>query len=87
MQDTTTPPDILANAGGVVVSYFEWAQNIQRFSWSLERVNNELESIMTAGYKATYEYSQTHGVTFRTAAYNIAVERLMTAINLRGFLK
>lgn len=80
-------PDILANAGGVVVSYFEWAQNIQRFKWGLERVNNELESIMTAAYKTTYEYSQTHGVTFRAAAYNIAVERLTKAIDLRGFLK
>ncbi len=80
-------PDILANAGGVVVSYFEWAQNIQRFKWELTRVNAELESIMTSGYRATYAYSQTHGVSLRSAAYNIAVDRLTKAIELRGFLK
>ncbi len=80
-------PDILANAGGVVVSYFEWAQNIQQFRWGLERVNNELEQTMTAGYNAVHEHSQSHGVTYRSSAYSIAVERLMRAIELRGFLK
>lgn len=80
-------PDVLANAGGVVVSYFEWAQNIQQFKWGLDRVNSELETIMTTAYRATYAYSQTHNVTLRSAAYNIAVERLTKAIDLRGFLK
>lgn len=83
----TVVPDILANAGGVIVSYFEWAQNIQRFKWGLERVNNELESIMTVAYRATYEYAQEHGVSLRGAAYNLAIDRLTKAIELRGFLK
>ena len=83
----TVVPDILANAGGVVVSYFEWAQNIQQFKWKLERVNGELESIMQKAYKLTYQRSQEHGVPMRAAAYNIAVERLTRAIELRGFLK
>lgn len=80
-------PDILANAGGVIVSYFEWAQNVQRFSWELDRVNGELESIMSDAYESTYELSKSLNTTLRDAAYNIAVERLWRAIELRGFLK
>ncbi len=83
----TVVPDVLANAGGVVVSYFEWAQNIQQFKWKLDRVNDELESIMTAAYRATREHMQSHGVTMRAAAYNIAVKRLTEATEMRGFLK
>lgn len=83
----TVVPDILANAGGVIVSYFEWAQNIQQFKWKLERVNDELESIMEAAYRATYKHSQQHGTRMRAAAFNIAVGRVMRAIDLRGFLK
>ncbi|MDA1296945.1 MAG: Glu/Leu/Phe/Val dehydrogenase [Chloroflexi bacterium] len=83
----TVVPDILANAGGVVVSYFEWAQNIQQFKWKLERVNDELESIMETAYRATYKHSQQHGTRMRAAAFNIAVGRVMRAIDLRGFLK
>lgn len=80
-------PDILANAGGVVVSYFEWAQNIQRFKWTLERVNAELESIMMNAYRATQQHAESRGLTLRSAAYDIAIERLNKAIELRGFLK
>jgi glutamate dehydrogenase (NAD(P)+) len=83
----TVVPDILANAGGVIVSYFEWAQNIQQFKWKLERVNEELESIMEKAYRLTYQRSREFGVPMRMAAYNLAVERLTKAIELRGFLK
>jgi glutamate dehydrogenase (NAD(P)+) len=80
-------PDILANAGGVVVSYFEWAQNIQVFSWDLERVNSELDKVMERAYTATRDFAREHEVSLREAAYNIAVERVAKAIQLRGFLK
>jgi glutamate dehydrogenase (NAD(P)+) len=80
-------PDILANAGGVVVSYFEWAQNIQVFSWDLERVNSELDKVMERAYTATRDFAREHEVSLREAAYDIAVERVAKAIQLRGFLK
>jgi glutamate dehydrogenase (NAD(P)+) len=80
-------PDILANAGGVVVSYFEWAQNIQVFSWDLERVNSELDRVMERAYTATRDFARAHEVSLREAAYDIAVERVTNAIQLRGFLK
>lgn len=83
----TVAPDILANAGGVVVSYFEWAQNIQRFQWTLERVNTELQSIMKQAYEATRRYSIERNLPMRAAAYHIAVDRVSKAIELRGFLK
>jgi glutamate dehydrogenase/leucine dehydrogenase len=80
-------PDILANAGGVVVSYFEWAQNIQQFKWKLDRVYAELTAIMETAYRATHEYSMQNSVTLRSAAYTLAIQRLHRAIELRGFLK
>jgi glutamate dehydrogenase (NAD(P)+) len=80
-------PDILANAGGVVVSYFEWAQNIQQFKWKLDRVYAELTSIMETAYRATQEYAMANSVTLRSAAYTLEIQRLHRAIELRGFLK
>jgi glutamate dehydrogenase (NAD(P)+) len=82
----TVLPDILANAGGVIVSYFEWAQNIQQFRWDEARVNGELERILLAAYRSVRETSQQHGLTMRRAAYRIAVDRVARAIQLRGFV-
>jgi glutamate dehydrogenase (NAD(P)+) len=79
-------PDILANAGGVIVSYFEWTQNIQQFRWELDRVNAELERMLLPAYRAVRALSQERGVTMRRAAYLIAVERVARAIRLRGFV-
>ena len=77
-------PDILANAGGVIVSYFEWVQNLQQFSWEKHHINQELEKILCAAYQAVRAKSQKLKVSLRTAAFIIAVERVDLAERLRG---
>lgn len=82
----TIIPDILANAGGVTVSYFEWTQNIQQFRWERDRVDQELAKILTNAYQAVQERAAANNLTLRQAAYVIAVERVVQAIRLRGFV-
>jgi glutamate dehydrogenase (NAD(P)+) len=77
-------PDILANAGGVVVSYFEWVQNIQQFSWNEQRVNSELETIMLKAYRKVREVALRRKVALRTAAFLIGIGRVGRAKTLRG---
>jgi glutamate dehydrogenase/leucine dehydrogenase len=79
-------PDILANAGGVTVSYFEWTQNIQQFRWEEDRVNGELERILVGAYRSVRELAQQQAISLRRAAYRIAVRRVAEAIRLRGFV-
>ena len=80
----TLVPDILANAGGVVVSYFEWVQNIQSVSWTEDEVNAKLTDIMTNAFTAVYELSKKRGISLRMDAYLIAMDRVVTAKKMRG---
>ncbi|MFW9780784.1 MAG: Glu/Leu/Phe/Val dehydrogenase [Candidatus Heimdallarchaeota archaeon] len=78
-------PDILANSGGVCVSYFEYLQDIHSYFWKLDRINKELKRIILDAFEETYKISQERKIQLRTAAYIIAVGRLAKAIELRGF--
>ncbi|WP_106208329.1 Glu/Leu/Phe/Val family dehydrogenase [Aliiruegeria haliotis] len=69
-------PDILANAGGVTVSYFEWTQNVQQFRWDEARVNAELDKRMSASYRAVREVATEYGTDLRTAAFVLAIRRV-----------
>lgn len=77
-------PDILANAGGVCVSYFEYVQDIRAYFWDLDRINRELKRILTEAFEDVYKVYKERKISLRTAAYIIAVSRIAKAIDLRG---
>ncbi|WP_293914303.1 Glu/Leu/Phe/Val dehydrogenase [Deinococcus sp.] len=80
----TLIPDVLANAGGVSVSYFEWVQDFSSFFWTEAEINARLERIMNEAFSSLWAVSEQHGVTLRTAAYIVACTRVLEARALRG---
>ena len=85
-RDITVIPDILANAGGVTGSYFEWSQNIQQFTWKEERFLAELLDKMQGAFHFTQAFADEHQVPLRQAAYAIGIRRVAAAVRLRGYV-
>ncbi|MFH1890727.1 MAG: Glu/Leu/Phe/Val dehydrogenase [Candidatus Kuenenbacteria bacterium] len=77
-------PDVLANAGGVVVSYFEWVQNLQNFYWPLAEVESRLKKIMLDSFKEVWQTKEKYNTDLRTAAFILALGRIQNAMKLRG---
>ena len=84
-KNVTVLPDILANAGGVTVSYFEWAQDIQGFFWPLDEVNRRLEQVMVRSYQDVHKVATERKIHNRSAAYVLAIQRVVDAMKIRGF--
>ncbi|MCA9180987.1 MAG: glutamate dehydrogenase, partial [Planctomycetales bacterium] len=80
----TVLPDILANAGGVTVSYFEWVQNRQHYRWSLDRVRQELDSTLSHAFEQVWQQSLQSKVDLRTAAFMLGISRVHRATELAG---
>lgn len=78
-------PDIIANSGGVIVSYFEWVQNLQQFTWDLDEINFKLKKKITKGYRDVFEYAKENNLSLRTASFAYAIERVVEVVKMRGW--
>ncbi len=85
-KDVYIIPDVMANAGGVVVSYFEWVQNLQHFRWDEREVNDKLGTIMRRAYREVSARAREEGVDLREAAYLVGIERVVEAARTRGYV-
>jgi glutamate dehydrogenase (NAD(P)+) len=81
---TTIVPDVVANAGGVTVSYFEWVQDFSSFFWTEQEINHRLEAMMRSAYASMSKVAREHGVSLRTAAFIVACSRILEARQVRG---
>jgi glutamate dehydrogenase (NAD(P)+) len=85
-KDVYIVPDVMANAGGVVVSYFEWVQNLQHFRWDEREVNDKLGTIMRRAYREVSSRAKEEGIDLREAAYLVGIERVVEAAKTRGYV-